>query len=123
MSIPGFLCERQLTHISHKIEESHFGCGQSVPFLEGKGRIVGCIEGSLSGSYWNFVCRLSQRGFRLRKEKREAEKGKKRAALAPGRIQNFAADYLLGQAGDAGFGRKRPYQLTHHLNGYDMTLD
>ncbi|GBN80523.1 hypothetical protein AVEN_64281-1, partial [Araneus ventricosus] len=59
-----------------------------------------------------------QRGFRLRKEKREAEKGKKRAALAPGRIRNFAADYLLGRAGDAGFGRKRSCRSTHLLNEY-----
>ncbi|GBN30123.1 hypothetical protein AVEN_270068-1 [Araneus ventricosus] len=64
-----------------------------------------------------------KRGFRLRKENREAEDGKKRAALVPGRIQNFAADYLLGRAGDAGFGKERPYRLTHHLNGYAMTLD
>ncbi|GBO31760.1 hypothetical protein AVEN_41382-1, partial [Araneus ventricosus] len=56
--------------------------------------------------------------FRLRKEKREAEKGKKRAALAPGWIRNFAADYLLGRAGDAGFGRKRSCRSTHLLNEY-----
>ncbi|GBO08099.1 hypothetical protein AVEN_236385-1 [Araneus ventricosus] len=48
----------------------------------------------------------------------EAEKGKKRAALAPGRIRNFAADYLLGRAGDAGFGRKRSCRSTHLLNEY-----
>ncbi|GBM33357.1 hypothetical protein AVEN_194959-1 [Araneus ventricosus] len=65
---------------------------------------------------------LGQRGFRLRKEKREAEKGKKRAALASGRIRNFAADYLLGRAGDAGFGRKRPCRSTYLLNEYAVSL-
>ncbi|GBN62890.1 hypothetical protein AVEN_229271-1 [Araneus ventricosus] len=79
------------------------------------------IEGSLRGGYWNFVCRRAQRGFRLRKEKREAEIGRKRAALAPGRIRNFAADYLLGRAGDAGFGRKRSCRSTHLLNDILLT--
>ncbi|GBO24212.1 hypothetical protein AVEN_211996-1 [Araneus ventricosus] len=62
---------------------------------------------------------IFERGLRLRKEKREAEKGKKRAALALGRIRNFAADYLLGNyylSGDAGFGRKRSCRSTHLLN-------
>ncbi|GBN82819.1 hypothetical protein AVEN_204195-1 [Araneus ventricosus] len=60
---------------------------------------------------------LGQRGFRLRKERGVGE-GKKKAALAPGRIRNFAADYRLGRAGDVGFGRERPCRSTHLLNEY-----
>ncbi|GBM29082.1 hypothetical protein AVEN_233251-1 [Araneus ventricosus] len=63
-----------------------------------------------------------QRGFGFEEKEREAEKEKKRAALAPGRIRNFEADYLLGRAGDAGFGRERPCRLTHLLNEYAVTL-